>query len=86
VVEKPVFEALYRQLLILVGLEAERAKSLAIQPASPEESPSATVAKICATDKSSQRFCADRTFEDLGEACFLSLPSPALTAIALISC
>jgi hypothetical protein len=53
-------------LLILIGLEAERAKSLATQPVSPEEPLSATFAKIYATDKSSQKFCADPTFGDLG--------------------
>jgi hypothetical protein len=60
-------------LLILIGFEAERARSPARQPASPEESLSATVAKICATDKSIQRFCADRTFGDLGQGCLPSL-------------
>ena len=60
-------------LLIVIAFEAERAKCLAIQPASPEESLSATVAKICATDKSIQRSCADRTFGDLGQGCPPSL-------------
>src|ERR1700738_4816010 len=62
----------------LIRFEAERARSLAKQPASPKESLSATVAKICATDKSIQRFCADRTFRDLGQGCLLSLQSSAL--------
>src|SRR6266849_8920069 len=72
-------------LLMLIGLEAERAKSLAIQRVSPEELLSATVAKICATDKSNQRFYADRTFGDLGQGCLPSLQSSALPAISLIS-
>ena len=55
-------------LPILIGFEAERAKSRATQPRSPEESLSATVAKICATDRSIQRFCAARTLRDLGAA------------------
>ena len=74
VVHTAVLEANRIDLLfILIGFEAERAKSPAIQPASPEESLSATVARICATDKSIQRFCADRTLGDLGRGCLLYL-------------
>jgi len=71
--------------LILMRFEAKRAKYLAIRRASPEESLSATVARICATDKSSQRFYADRTFGNLGQGCLPSLQSSALPAILLIS-
>src|SRR5229473_1364914 len=56
--------------LILMRFEAKRAKYLAIRRVSPEESLSATVAKIYATDKSSQRFYADGTFGGLGQGCF----------------
>jgi hypothetical protein len=62
-------------LLIVIAFEAERAKCLAIQPATPEESLSATVARICATDKSIQRFCGDRT---------LGGPRPRLPSLLVV--
>jgi hypothetical protein len=87
VVHTAVLEANRIDLLfILIGFEAERAKSPAIQPASPEESLSATVARICATDKSIQRFCADRTLGISAKAAFSPCSLRRSPASALISC
>jgi hypothetical protein len=88
VVHTAVLEANRIDLLfILIGFEAERAKSPAIQPKSPEESLSATVARICATDKSIQRFCADRTLGGSSSICaknyssvLCAMSSPGLRA------
>jgi len=60
-------------LLILIGLKQSEPDPEQYSQHHQKKSPSATVAKICATDRSIQRFCADHPFGDLGQGCLLSL-------------